>query len=174
MKIPGIDALGWMQPNEIYWLNEQAKFHETCIEVGSFCGKSSMALADGIKGHLYCVENFSGADCQQFSPERVKATFLENMKDFEEKYSLIEMDSLEAAQKCDSPVDMIFIDASHKYEDVKRDILAWLPHVKILICGHDYDMKEVRKAVDEIFGSSVKKAFGEIWYVEVASGIGNI
>lgn len=55
--------------------------------------------------------------------------------------------------------DLVFIDADHSYDAVKKDILAWLPHVKYrrLLTGHDYFHGEpgVVKAVDEIFGTSI-------------------
>ena len=50
--------------------------------------------------------------------------------------------------------DFVFIDASHDYDSVKADILAWLPKIKKggwMIC-HDYMLFEgVTRAVDEIF-----------------------
>lgn len=55
--------------------------------------------------------------------------------------------------------DLVFIDASHFYEDVLRDIKAWKSLVKKggFISGHDYDTGQrknhnVKQAVDEIFG----------------------
>jgi len=35
---------------------------------------------------------------------------------------------------------MVYIDGSHEYEGVKKDILAWLPKIKIngYLTGHDF------------------------------------
>jgi hypothetical protein len=57
---------------------------------------------------------------------------------------------------------MVFIDGSHKYEDVKADIPAYLPKTKKLICGHDYNWLSVRQAVDEVLGDV--KGAETIWY----------
>ena len=54
----------------------------------------------------------------------------------------------------DESIDFCFIDGSHEYEDVKADILAYLPKVKKggILSGHDYDSiwAGVIQAVDEI------------------------
>ena len=59
----------------------------------------------------------------------------------------------------DESLDFIFIDGSHYYDDVKADIVAWLPKLKPngIIGGHDYGKIDenadgVADAVDEIFG----------------------
>lgn len=56
----------------------------------------------------------------------------------------------------DESLDFCFIDGSHEYEDVKKDILAYLPKVKKggILAGHDYDRiwQGVINAVDEILG----------------------
>lgn len=55
----------------------------------------------------------------------------------------------------DDYFDFIYIDAGHNYEDVCKDIDAWMPKLKVggIISGHDYwlDMTNpgVVKAVDE-------------------------
>lgn len=72
---------------------------------------------------------------------------------------LIKSSSLEAVKLFqDDELDFCFIDASHAYEDVKADILAWLPKIKkggYLFC-HDYGLFEgVTRAVDEIFSCDI-------------------
>jgi predicted O-methyltransferase YrrM len=54
-----------------------------------------------------------------------------------------------------SPVDCVFIDASHEYDNVCRDINNWLHQIKPggILAGHDFLMKDVRKAVEEIIPS---------------------
>jgi len=52
-----------------------------------------------------------------------------------------------------TPIDMIFIDGSHNFEDVVKDIEKWVPHVKKggIIAFHDYGNKAfgVTEAVDQ-------------------------
>lgn len=60
----------------------------------------------------------------------------------------------------------VFIDASHRYEDVSADIDAWWPLIQPggVLAGHDYQWSEdVRRAVDERFPNAEK--FGECWFV---------
>lgn len=54
----------------------------------------------------------------------------------------------------DGSLDVVYVDASHLYEHVKRDLNDWLPKLKPtgLICGHDYVEHEsfgVIKAVND-------------------------
>ena len=57
--------------------------------------------------------------------------------------------------------DLVFIDANHKYEFAKQDILIWEPLLKRggILTGHDYyggsDARYpgVKQAIDEIIGS---------------------
>lgn len=52
-------------------------------------------------------------------------------------------------------MDFIFIDASHDYENVLKDIKAWYPKCKQdtgVISGHDYSWgPEVKQAVHDFF-----------------------
>jgi len=71
--------------------------------------------------------------------------------------NLIKGHSLEVASRyANESLDFCYIDGSHEYEDVKSDILAYLPKVKVggILAGHDYDKlwSGVIKAVDEILG----------------------
>jgi hypothetical protein len=65
--------------------------------------------------------------------------------------------------------DLVFIDAEHDYENVRKDILAWDPLIKEgkIICGHDYASREkgVIKAVNEIYGKDNIEVIhpGSVW-----------
>jgi len=73
-----------------------------------------------------------------------------------------------AAKVEDESLDFVFIDASHMYEEVKKDILAWTPKVKPKgwIMGHDYCPRwgGVMQAVNEIFDTPLKLEHS-IWAV---------
>jgi len=86
--------------------------------------------------------------------------FISNMKLVRNKFDLIIDFSINASHEFkDKSLDFVFIDASHDYENVKADILAWIPKIKEggVIAGHDYveDYSGVMKAVDEIFGDKI-------------------
>jgi hypothetical protein len=69
--------------------------------------------------------------------------------------------SFEAAPEfADDSLDWAYVDASHYYEDVKKDLADWLPKVKRggWFCGDDYGRKGfwdhgVTRAVDELIAS---------------------
>ena len=74
-----------------------------------------------------------------------------------EPVSFMKMTSVEASRfinnKC---LDLVYIDANHKYDFVKQDIFKWLPKIRSggIISGHDYidGIKNgVSKAVNELF-----------------------
>lgn len=62
-------------------------------------------------------------------------------------------------------IDLLIVDASHTYEGVKGDLVAWMPNMKKdgLIFVHDYDGTTaprqyvgVKKACDEVLGKRTK------------------
>lgn len=61
------------------------------------------------------------------------------------------------------PVDMVWVDAGHTYEAVRADILAWEPRAKKIVCGHDYDIPDVARAVNQLLQV---RAEGRIWICE--------
>lgn len=139
------------------------------VEVGCWKGKSSAYMAvEIINSHkdieFFCVDTWQGSVEHEGMKELplLYDIFLENMLPVQEYYFPLKMTSLEAAKKFkDKSLDFVFIDASHEYEDVKNDILAWYPKVKEggVIAGHDFYIDEydwfpgVKKAVQEIIPS---------------------
>ena len=72
--------------------------------------------------------------------------------------NLIKSHSLDIVDTyADESLALCFIDGSHEYEDVKADLLAWLPKIKKggILAGHDYvsdNNTGVCEAVDEVLG----------------------
>jgi len=58
----------------------------------------------------------------------------------------------------DEYFDWVYIDGDHSYKEVKQDIKNYQPLVKPggLLCGDDWQLPSVRKAVGELLGSDYK------------------
>jgi hypothetical protein len=75
-------------------------------------------------------------------------------------------------------LDLVYIDAEHTEAAVRRDIIAWLPKVKMggWIGGHDYNHLMERKkrlwgvkaAVDGFFGTAVERGVEGTWFFRLA------
>jgi precorrin-6B methylase 2 len=152
---------GAMTRGELNWLFLTAKKMNYIVEIGSWKGRSTHALLSGCSGIVYAVDTFKNSTERKDSYE----DFIKNVGHFK-NLKVYKADSLEAAREFeDKSIDMVFIDADHSYEAVKADIEAWLPKVKRLICGHDYDPEYYAglvKAVDEKFGKV--NSIYHIWF----------
>ena len=122
------------------------------VDVGCFVGGFSKVMGQLAKernGKVYSIDLFKGAlepvvnwGCHQ--SDDVKALFKRNMEErgLLDVFEVIEGDSVLASEKFeDNSVDVVFLDASHNYQSVKKDIEAWFPKIKSggIICGHDYE-----------------------------------
>jgi glycosyltransferase involved in cell wall biosynthesis len=173
------DIEGWMTFPELTWLYEQGKKYKTIAEIGSWAGRSTHALLSGnskVKGGIVtAIDTWQGSkDTRDETNWRAKqkdmfSEFKKNVGHFK-NLDFIIRPSLEAVEACpDNGVDMVFIDAGHTYEEVKADILAWLPKAKKIISGHDYKpdvWMGVVQAVDEIFGKP-DGVEDSIWWIDL-------
>ena len=78
---------------------------------------------------------------------------------------LMRMDSTRASKLiAPESLDLVFIDAQHCYEGVKKDIENWLPKVKKggIISGHDYNPNQLFLEGGNGVGRAVKEKFGEV------------
>jgi hypothetical protein len=98
------------------------------VELGVWEGNSTEAWAQ-VANKVYAIDVF------------ITPKFRKNVLSKYNNIEVIESDSSFAANKfLDESVDMVYIDGSHEYEGVKKDILAWLPKIKIngYLTGHDF------------------------------------
>lgn len=174
-----VSVSGWMLSTELEWLAANAKKRRNIVEVGSWMGRSTRALADSTKGKVIAVDTWKGSDEDEHrrilkgQPDSwLFDQFKTNLSDLIKAgtVSAIQRSSLDAAQFLSaSKFDMIFIDASHDYENVKADLAAWFPLLAPggLFCGHDFNKNHpgVMQAVTEKLPEVKKMDGGSIWYL---------
>lgn len=139
---------GWMSPIELLALYSLATEMESIVELGSYHGRSTYALASGCSGTVTAIDNFSMC---------TKEDLQNNVGHFK-NIRIVHSDISQITES----VDMVFIDADHSYEAVKKDIEAWKPLTRKLISGHDFDIESVSKAVRETIGEP-DEVIGSIW-----------
>lgn len=133
------------------------------VELGSCWGRSACYLAAGLqhvrrRAEIYCVDLWDlGVD----TPERHRHP--DAFKQFENNLRYcglwgyvhpIKSDTVAASKGWDKPIDLLFIDAGHKYHEVLADYQAWSPFVKPggVLAFHDYvlpDHPDVSRCVDQ-------------------------
>ena len=93
------------------------------VEIGTYRGGSAEIIAAALDGMVYTIDK---------TPQNY-ANFFENIQ-------FIQGDSKEISETFDKEIDMLFIDGSHEYEEVQKDIASWTPKVKEggRICFHDF------------------------------------
>lgn len=135
------------------------------VEIGSWRGRSACYLGveiynSGKKIFLDCVDTWEGSEehigSEILKDDALYKEFLRNINPLSDIIKPIRKTSLEAAKLYDDEsLDAVFLDASHKYEDIKLDMVAWYPKVKKggIFAGHDYhpSWSGVVDAVNEFF-----------------------
>jgi predicted O-methyltransferase YrrM len=172
---------GWMNTWELEWLANMACRSDKIIEVGSWRGRSTTAIANFMRGQLWCVDAWQGLyglndTASKPYAEEAYSEFMNNMKRFidADMLHVIKGDSISAADKLleeHGPVfDFIFIDGDHTYDTVSREIIAYRRLMKPggILSGHDNWMEGVARALTEQFPKgAVKAPAGGIWCVGV-------
>jgi predicted O-methyltransferase YrrM len=146
------------------------------VDLGVDYGFSTFSFAIPRIGHIYGVDNFVGDSFVGEDKERFKYNFV-NMKreklHLKDNITFIEGTFDEVAKTWDKPIDILHIDGSHHYEDVKKDFETWSKFLSDdgVILLHD-------TAIESLNGNEygVKKFFEEIdlpkFNIEHSFGLG--
>ena len=118
---------------------------EACIvEVGSYRGRSTTALALGADGApVYAIEpheSFSGLYGGEFGPADRRAFFANLLRaGVVERVRLVNLSSEVASEGWTRPIGLLWIDGDHSVEGVRRDFEAWAPYLRPggLVAFHD-------------------------------------
>lgn len=144
---------GWMSPEELRWLAERAQEHQVIVEIGSYLGRSTRALADHTPGVVYAIDDWYGPrDVDWLTPEQRETCYTDFLKNINPGRTY-PINKDHAAATVPEVPDMVFIDGDHEYASVRRDIDLWLPRLAPggLLCGHDAGRPDVIRAVKETF-----------------------
>jgi cephalosporin hydroxylase len=168
---------GWFPPTNQETLEMLIKKHnvKTVLEIGAFVGLSTVWFAERVE-HVVTIDPFDAitridylnADMKRVA-EKQWENFLENTKEYRGSIMPYQMTSEQAYNHIPKlTADLIYIDGSHHYEDVKKDIEMWYPRATIVLCGDDYTdaWPGVRQAVDEHAKSITINTNQRCWYTE--------
>jgi predicted O-methyltransferase YrrM len=169
---------GWLTDKEGELLYDLAKARTNggCIvEIGSWKGRSTIWLAtgskDGRKFKIYSIDPHTGSSEHKAGGNEVSTfdEFMNNIKraGCEDIIIPLVMTSEDAASQFNNSVELLFIDGSHEYDNVKADIELWVP--KLMNGGtvalHDTIIREgVNRAVKELILKS--KHFNKIGFID--------
>lgn len=166
---------GWMSGYELEWLGQKALEHLVIVELGSYLGRSTRALADNTLGKVYAVDDWMGADAGKYTRPlsgdqsiQMFEEFRVNVRDLIDAGIVVPIwIGREEAGILEVEPDMVFVDGDHSYEGAKRDIETWWPRLKDggLLCGHDAGHPPLMQALREMFGGSHQQAKDtSIWF----------
>ena len=169
-KIGSMDALGGLTEEEmeavVGWATEYIGM--TVVEVGTLFGLTARELSNWIAGgRVVAVDNFSW---NPFGlPSKIHEAFTRRILRGS-KVELVNCSSEDWRKQVTGKIDMVFFDASHRYEDVKAEC-EWAKAAGIkIISGHDYGNPNPRfgvtRAVDEVFGKENVEVVGMCWRVK--------
>lgn len=132
----------------LYVLSKQQALGAKIIEIGSYCGRSTVCLSSPLKGILHSVDPHTGDISEEMAGLKVN-TYNEFCSNIEKSkvMSKIRIDVSTsdefAAQSKLSKVNLLFIDGYHSTNQVIRDVENYLPF-----------MDSIRTVVFDDFGDS--------------------
>lgn len=150
-----IPARGWLDKDELTLLLAYAFLTEgDILEVGSYCGRSTVALAF-LDRTVHAVDPFDNFDSDDLSGESIHKTFLENTQKFENiilyKQKIEDWDP--------RPVGFVYLDGDHTYQgtinQIKRALLCGPEYIAIHDVNDDGGGFEVHKAAKELLGNFI-------------------
>jgi hypothetical protein len=177
---------GWFNFHEVY-SNAVNTFpnNSVFVEIGSWKGTSSAYMgvelinANKKNTKFVCIDTWGENDDGEYLTEQsvidgtLYQEFLNNIKPLQDNGLNIlpvrNRSDLAVTEFMDNSIDFLYIDGSHLYENVKNDILLYLPKMKTnsIVAGHDWQSEDIRRAVHECFGQDRITLNQNTWIVQL-------
>lgn len=160
------EIAGWLSDSEgelLYELAKKVPRGQAIVEIGSWKGKSTVWLAKGTEAgqrdKVYSIDPHSGSKAHVSEGEMNTYTaFLTNLTKARVQATVVPLvkTSDKAVRRWRDGVGLLWIDAMHEYEDVKRDFLSWQPHLLqgARVAFHDCDQTGPAQVVKECINHS--------------------
>lgn len=140
------------------------------VEIGSFQGKSTVALGLGAKqssAWVWAVDPHE--DCQVNSETHYgmenHAALLKNLVEFEvaDRVRVIALHSNHTFSVWSKPVDLLWVDGSHEYQDVNKDLVFWSIYAQ-KIAMHDTSghFPDVTQALENFLAAGYWKVVEQV------------
>ena len=176
---------GFLHPDEgacLYQLARTASLLGPSLEVGSYCGKSTLYLGTGARdggGLVYALDHHRGSEEHQLGEEYHDAELydeqlqqMDSLPTFRRTLALAQLESTvlpivassaHAGRYWQTPLALVFIDGGHSHAAALTDYRTWAPH--ILAGGY--------LAIHDIFPDPADggQAPYEIYKLALASGL---
>ena len=142
---------GWLTLDEAQALERMATGKELVMEIGSYMGRSAVAMAP-VCDKLICIDHFHAKGNGQVYADdgSTFAEFNENTRHWRDKIEAHQMMS-EEARKMDWPeLDLLFIDGGHDFETCLGDIslTKWVKDGGLVVF-HDKSFTGVKAAIEQ-------------------------
>lgn len=153
MQLPvDIDSIkGFLAADEgeaLYTYGLEAARLGPCLEVGSYCGKSTVYLGEACRqvgGTLFALDHHRGSEEHQLGEEYhdpalydETAGLMDSFREFRRTLARAGLEdhvvplvapSAVAARHWATPLGMVFIDGGHSFEAAETDYASWAHHV---------------------------------------------
>ncbi|MBW1988819.1 MAG: class I SAM-dependent methyltransferase [Deltaproteobacteria bacterium] len=142
---------GFLEEGEarrLYHLALEASARGPCLEIGSYCGKSTLYIGCACRQNgsvLFSIDHHRGSEEQQpgeefFDPDLLDPAtgLVDTFPHFRRVLSAAGLEQTVAAMVCDSevaarqwatPLALVFIDGGHTFRAARTDYACWAPHL---------------------------------------------
>jgi len=137
-----------LEADRLYQVARRASRSGPCLEIGSYCGKSTVCLGQACLengGILFSVDHHRGSEEQQpgeayFDPELFDAECfaVDTFKTFRRTLEAAKLEDTVVPLVCPSavaarcwatPLNLVFIDGGHSYDAAYGDYNGWAGHI---------------------------------------------